>query len=157
MLLTQPFFKQFTTKPIADARSQTEVITCLSADSRKAVDVMVDKALAAGASEPQPARDYGFMYQRGFQDLDGHLWEIAHGRRAGLTAAAGRTRMAYVDAYVLPCPQDKVAAYRRLARKAGAVWKDHGALQYMECVADDVEPGKALPSRARSRRNRARR
>jgi len=78
MLLTQPFFKQFTTKPIADARSQTEVITCLSADSRKAVDVMVDKALAAGASEPQPARDYGFMYQRGFQDLDGHLWEIAH-------------------------------------------------------------------------------
>ena len=78
MLLTQPFFKQFTTKPIADARSQTEVITCLSADSRKAVDVMVDKALAAGASEPQPARDYGFMFQRGFQDLDGHLWEIAH-------------------------------------------------------------------------------
>lgn len=51
--------------------------------------------------------------------------------------------MAYVDAYVLPCPQDKVAAYRRLARKAGAVWKDHGALQYMECVADDVEPGKS--------------
>lgn len=51
--------------------------------------------------------------------------------------------MAYVDAYVLPCPQDKVAAYRRLARKAGAVWKDHGALQYMECVAEDVEPGKS--------------
>ena len=51
--------------------------------------------------------------------------------------------MAYVDAYVLPCPQDKVAAYRRLARKAGVVWKDHGALQYMECVADDVEPGKS--------------
>lgn len=78
MLLTQPFFKQFTNKAIADAHSQTEVITCLSADSRTAVDAMVDKALAAGASEPQPARDYGFMYQRGFQDLDGHLWEIAH-------------------------------------------------------------------------------
>ena len=78
MLLATPFFKQFTNKPVADAHQQTEVITCLSADSRKAVDAMVDKALAAGASEPQPARDYGFMYQRGFQDLDGHLWEIAH-------------------------------------------------------------------------------
>ncbi|MDZ5843058.1 VOC family protein [Stenotrophomonas maltophilia] len=78
MLLVKPFFQQFTTKAIADAQAQTEVITCLSADSRNAVDVMVDKALAAGASELQPARDEGFMYQRGFQDLDGHLWEIAH-------------------------------------------------------------------------------
>jgi len=78
MLLVESFFRGFTTQPISDARQQTEVITCLSADSRKAVDAMVDKALAAGASEPQPARDYGFMYQRGFQDLDGHLWEIAH-------------------------------------------------------------------------------
>ncbi|MEL6079051.1 DUF1428 family protein, partial [Stenotrophomonas maltophilia] len=51
--------------------------------------------------------------------------------------------MAYVDAYVLQCPQDTVAAYRRLARKAGAVWKDQGALQYMEGVADDVDPGKS--------------
>ena len=78
MLLVKPFFQQFTTKAIADAQASTEVITCLSADSRKAVDALVDKALAAGAREPQPARDYGFMYQRGFQDLDGHLWEIAH-------------------------------------------------------------------------------
>lgn len=78
MLLVETFFAQFTTQPISDARRQTEVITCLSAESRKAVDVMVDKALEAGAREPQPARDYGFMYQRGFQDLDGHLWEIAH-------------------------------------------------------------------------------
>lgn len=54
------------------------MINALSAPSRKAVDELVDKALAAGASEPQPARDLGFMYQRGFQDLDGHLWEIAH-------------------------------------------------------------------------------
>lgn len=78
MLLVEGFFKGFTTKPLSDAREQTEVITCLSADSRKAVDELVDRALAAGASEPMPARDYGFMYQRGFQDLDGHLWEIAH-------------------------------------------------------------------------------
>ncbi len=78
MLLVERFFSQFTTKPISDARQQTEVITCLSATSRAEVDAWVDKALQAGASEPQPARDYGFMYQRGFQDLDGHLWEIAH-------------------------------------------------------------------------------
>ncbi|MCW4455824.1 VOC family protein [Flavobacterium sp. MXW15] len=78
MLLVEPFFKEFTLKPIVDAHGHTEVITCLSAESRRQVDEQVDKALAAGASEPQPARDYGFMYQRGFQDLDGHLWEIAH-------------------------------------------------------------------------------
>ncbi len=78
MLLTQPFFQQFSNKPIADAHTHTEVINALSAPSRKAVDELVDKALAAGGSEPQPARDLGFMYQRGFQDLDGHLWEIAH-------------------------------------------------------------------------------
>ncbi len=78
MLLVEPFFQTFTRQPLCDARRQTEVITCLSATSRAAVDQLVDKALAAGASEPMPARDYGFMYQRGFQDLDGHLWEIAH-------------------------------------------------------------------------------
>lgn len=54
------------------------MINALSAPSRKAVDELVDKALAAGASEPQPARDLGFMYQRAFEDLDGHLWEIAY-------------------------------------------------------------------------------
>lgn len=78
MLLVEPFFQTFTRQPLCDARRQTEVITCLSATSCAAVDQLVDKALAAGASEPMPARDYGFMYQRGFQDLDGHLWEIAH-------------------------------------------------------------------------------
>ena len=78
MLLVEPFFQGFTPRPLCDARSHTEVITCLSAPSRAAVDALVDKALAAGASEPMPARDYGFMYQRGFQDLDGHLCEIAY-------------------------------------------------------------------------------
>lgn len=78
MLLVESFFAQFTTQPISDARRQTEVITCLSAGSRTAVNALVDTALKAGAREPQPARDYGFMYQRGFQDLDGHLWEVAH-------------------------------------------------------------------------------
>jgi uncharacterized protein YbaA (DUF1428 family) len=48
----------------------------------------------------------------------------------------------YVDGYVLPVPKANVEAYRRLARKAGVVWRDHGALEYVECVADDVKPGK---------------
>ena len=48
----------------------------------------------------------------------------------------------YVDGFVLPVPKDKVGAYRRIARRAGAVWRDHGALEYVECLADDVKPGK---------------
>lgn len=51
--------------------------------------------------------------------------------------------MAYVDGFVLAVPQENLAAYRRLAAKAGRVWKEHGALQYVECVADDVKPGKS--------------
>jgi uncharacterized protein YbaA (DUF1428 family) len=50
--------------------------------------------------------------------------------------------MAYVDGFVVPVPKKNLAAYRRLARKAGKVWREHGALEYTECVADDVKPGK---------------
>jgi len=50
--------------------------------------------------------------------------------------------MAYVDGFVLPVPKKNVAAYRRLARKAGKIWREHGALAYVEAVADDVKPGK---------------
>jgi uncharacterized protein YbaA (DUF1428 family) len=50
--------------------------------------------------------------------------------------------MSYVDGFVIPVPQDKLDAYRKIARKAGAVWREHGALEYRECVADDVKPGK---------------
>ena len=50
--------------------------------------------------------------------------------------------MAYVDGFVLPVPKKKLEAYRRMARKAGKVWREHGALEYVECVADDVKPGK---------------
>lgn len=48
----------------------------------------------------------------------------------------------YVDGFVIPVPKKNVAAYRRMARTAGKVWMEHGALHYMECVADDVKPGK---------------
>ena len=50
--------------------------------------------------------------------------------------------MAYIDGFVLPVPRNKLAAYRRMARKAGKVWMEHGALQFRECIADDVKPGK---------------
>jgi uncharacterized protein YbaA (DUF1428 family) len=50
--------------------------------------------------------------------------------------------MRYVDGYVVPVPKKNLGAYRRMAQTAGKVWRDHGALEYMECVADDVKPGK---------------
>jgi len=50
--------------------------------------------------------------------------------------------MRYVDGFILPVPKKKVGAYRRLARKCGRIWKEYGALDYVECVADDVKPGK---------------
>lgn len=77
MLLIEPFFKGFTPKPIADATRTTEVIVCLSSDSRADVDKMVKAALAAGGSTHTGAKDHGFMYQHGFTDLDGHIWELA--------------------------------------------------------------------------------
>ena len=50
--------------------------------------------------------------------------------------------MAHVDGFVLPVPKKKLDAYRRIARKAGKIWREHGALEYVECIADDVKPGK---------------
>jgi len=76
MLLTHPKFKEFTDKDIADARKTTEVLTCLSFDNRDRVDEIVDTALAAGAIETRSAQDHGFMYERSFNDPDGHIWEI---------------------------------------------------------------------------------
>jgi predicted lactoylglutathione lyase len=78
MLLVENYFKTFTPKPVSDARKSTEVLICLSRDSREAVDEIVSKAVAGGASTPAPAKDHGFMYQHGFEDLDGHLWEVAY-------------------------------------------------------------------------------
>ncbi len=76
MLLTEEKFKMFTKKEIADATHSTEAIICLSADSREKVDEMINKALAAGGTTPNEKQDHGFMYGWGYQDLDGHLWEI---------------------------------------------------------------------------------
>lgn len=77
MLLTHDKFRQFTPKAIADAKTSSEVLICLSADSREAVDAMVDKAWTAGGKvDPCPKQDYGFMYGRSFEDPDGHIWEV---------------------------------------------------------------------------------
>jgi predicted lactoylglutathione lyase len=78
MLLTEPFFAGFTKKAVADATKTTEVIVCLSAESKEAVDEMVRKALAAGGTAPIDKQDHGWMYQHGFADIDGHQWEIAY-------------------------------------------------------------------------------
>ena len=76
MLLVEKFFKTFTRKEITDASKSTESIICLSADSKEAVDEMIRKAVSAGATTPRDKQDHGFMYEHGYEDLDGHLWEI---------------------------------------------------------------------------------
>jgi len=50
--------------------------------------------------------------------------------------------MSYVDGYVLPVPKKNLRAYARMARKAGKIWREHGAIEFRECVANDVKPGK---------------
>ncbi|KWV47170.1 lactoylglutathione lyase [Bradyrhizobium macuxiense] len=77
MLLTHDKFRQFTPKTISDAKTTSEVLICLSADGRDAVDDTVTRAKAAGGSaDPSPKQDYGFMYGRSFEDPDGHIFEV---------------------------------------------------------------------------------
>ena len=78
MLLVESFFKTFTDKALVDARKSTEVLVCISADSRDAVDALIAKAVAAGATTPRKPQDHGFMYAHGYEDLDGHLWETVY-------------------------------------------------------------------------------
>ena len=77
MLLRRDRFAEFVTKPLANSDEKTGLTVCVSAESRAEVDSLADAAGAAGAGAAKGARDYGFMYQRSFHDLDGHLWEIA--------------------------------------------------------------------------------
>lgn len=76
MLLTEDFARGFTSKPLVDAQSATEVLVCLSCQSCEEVDALVAKAVAAGGTAPRSAQDHGFMYGHGFEDLDGHIWEL---------------------------------------------------------------------------------
>jgi len=84
MLLVETFFKTFTKKEICDTAKDTEVILALSAESREKVDQMISKAIEAGGMESREPQDYGWMYGRGFQDIDGHLWEILYMDESGI-------------------------------------------------------------------------
>ncbi|WP_228982621.1 VOC family protein [Streptomyces sp. DH12] len=90
MLLTEPFFKNFTKKEVADASATTETIVALSADTRARVDELVDKALAAGGSPANDTQEMGdFMYSRSFQDPDHHIWEVVWMDLEAMRAAQG--------------------------------------------------------------------
>ena len=78
MLLVESFFKTFTNKSICDATKSTEILVCLSCESRAKVDELVQKAIAAGGLTPRSPQDQGFMYGHGFEDLDGHIWELIY-------------------------------------------------------------------------------
>jgi uncharacterized protein len=78
MLLTREKFATFTPNPICDARASTEVLIALSQATRLDVDQLVTKAIAAGGTTYNQPQDHGFMYAHGFQDLDGHIWEVFH-------------------------------------------------------------------------------
>jgi uncharacterized protein len=76
MLLIHSKFSQFTKKEIGNTVKNASVINSLSVDSNEEVNTMVENVLKAGGTEPHEAKDYGFMLQRSFEDLDGHLWEV---------------------------------------------------------------------------------
>jgi predicted lactoylglutathione lyase len=80
MLLTESFFKTFTPRAIADAKKSTEVLIALTCSSDQEVKDLVAKAAKAGGKTVREAEDHGFMYQHGFEDLDGHIWELVHMR-----------------------------------------------------------------------------
>jgi Predicted lactoylglutathione lyase len=77
MLMTYDKFRQFTPKPIADAKTSNQVLLCLSADSRNDVDDIVGRAeVAGGTADPSPKEEFSFMYGRSFEDPDGHMWGV---------------------------------------------------------------------------------
>ncbi len=78
MLLTEAKFQTFTPKAICDATKSAEVLVCLSCESRAEVDDLVSKAVVAGGTIYNDSQDRGFMYAHGFQDLDGHIWELIY-------------------------------------------------------------------------------
>lgn len=76
MLTSEPFFKSLIDKPVVQAKEANEVVICLSCESREKVDTLIAKAVAAGGRTPHPPEDHGFMYDQGFEDIDGHLWNL---------------------------------------------------------------------------------
>jgi predicted lactoylglutathione lyase len=90
MLLTHDKFRQFTPKRIADAHETSQVLICISCDSRAEVDEITEQALASGGREPREPQDHGFMYGRSFEDLDGHIWEPMFMDMAAASEAMGQ-------------------------------------------------------------------
>ncbi|EON70259.1 VOC family protein [Lysinibacillus sphaericus] len=78
LLMLEERFKEFSKKKIVDTATSAQAIFCLSAESRDQVDALVNKALSSGGKSSSDPQDHGFMYVWGFQDVDGHLWEIAY-------------------------------------------------------------------------------
>jgi uncharacterized protein len=77
MLLTHDHYRQFTQRPIGDARRESQALFALSVDSRDAVDATLTRAVAAGGrADPNPVQDHGFMFGRSVEDPDGNVWEI---------------------------------------------------------------------------------
>ncbi len=76
MLVSKPFFAQFTKKPIAES-SVTEVLVCVSVNSKEEVDAKANQAVASGGKIHRDPQDYGWMYTQSIEDLDGHIWEFA--------------------------------------------------------------------------------
>lgn len=97
MLLTHDKFKSFTPNTICDATKSTEVLVCLSSESRTAVDQMVSNAIAAGGKTYNEPQEHGFMYAHGFQDLDGHIWEIMYMEPSAIQSGEYPTEQ-YADA-----------------------------------------------------------
>lgn len=76
MLTTEAFFKSLIDKPVVQAKEANEVIICLMCETRDEVAGLVEKAVAAGGRTPHPLEDHGFMVTQGFEDIDGHLWNL---------------------------------------------------------------------------------
>lgn len=76
MLLERSRFAEFVTRPVADPAEATAFTVAISAESREVVDAFMREAMEAGAAPAREPQDYGFMYERSFHDLDGHLWEV---------------------------------------------------------------------------------
>jgi predicted lactoylglutathione lyase len=89
MLITEPLFRTFVPTAICDTAKANEVLLAISLDNRRAVDEMVANALAAGGTTYREPRDHGFMYEHGFRDRDGHLWELLHLTERQAEAVAG--------------------------------------------------------------------
>ena len=94
MLLTHDKYRQFTSKQIADTHKTSAVLLAISEDSREGVDATLGKALKAGAKEPRDKQDYGWMYYRAFEDLDGHTFEVMWMDVEAATKAMGKEQAA---------------------------------------------------------------